>query len=130
VRLWALGQLDTRESHDPSRSDSEDDELNAAAAAFGLRLADPLPERKTLWLWPETVPFWNAWHQVQSQWRWVDGMSAPRRVGLDYTGVERWLRAHGWGHRRHRSLRRALDAISAAEDAALIAWNELAKTKS
>ena len=93
MRLWALGQLDTRESHDPSRSDSEDDELNAAAAAFGLRLADPLPERKTLWLWPETVPFWNAWHQVQSQWRWVDGMSAPRRVGLDYTGVERWLRA-------------------------------------
>lgn len=131
MRLWALGQLDTdlrpNQADRPQESDDNDpDELDQAAAALGLQIVGPRPGVKRLWLWPETIPLWNAWHQVQTQWRWIAGMSAAHRVGLDYAGVERWLAAHGWGHRKGRSLRGALDAIAQAERAALKAWAEIA----
>lgn len=128
MRLWALGQLDTSHRHDPDNHqashEDEADELDQAAAAFGLQIVGPRPQVAECWLWPETVALWNAWHQVQTQWRWLSGMSSAQRVGLDYAGVERWLAAHGWGHRRGRSLRGALDAIAEAERSALKAWSE------
>ena len=77
------------------------------------------------WLWPENIPLWNAWHSLQSQWRsaGADG----QRTGLDYAAVTAWLQAHGWHHRRTRSLRHALAALGAMEAAALRVWAERAQ---
>ncbi|MCB4365401.1 DUF1799 domain-containing protein [Hydrogenophaga taeniospiralis] len=127
MRLWALGKLDTSARHDADDATDPDDsvdELDAAAASFGLRVVGPRPTEEAFWLWPETLPYWFAWHQVQTQWRWLSDMRAARRTGLDYAGVERWLATHGWAHRRQRSLRAAMDAIAVAERAALTVWSE------
>lgn len=71
------------------------------------------------------MPLWNAWHQLQTQWR-TAGMDG-QRTGLDYAAVTAWLQAHGWRHGPRRSLRTALGAIAAMERACLEVWTEAAQ---
>lgn len=128
MRLWALGKLDTdpppSQQDDRFSDDARVDGLDESAALFGLRVVGAARESAAdvFWLWPETVPYWVAWHQVQTQWRWIAGMASAHRVGLDYAGVSARLQASGWRHRRGRSLRAAMEAIAEAEREALDAW--------
>lgn len=87
--------------------------------------ARPLP---TFWLWPECVPLWNAWNQLQTQWR--TGCMEGQRTGLDYAAVTAWLRAHGWHHGPRRSLRMALDCIAGMEAVCLSVWAEAVQRQS
>lgn len=70
------------------------------------------------WIWPECVPLWNVWQQLQTQWH-ITAMG--QRAGLDYGRITQWLRARGYGPGRQRNLRRALDALQSMEAAVLSA---------
>jgi hypothetical protein len=128
VRLWARGEL--KPDHDETEPDEPaESSLQGAAAAFGLVVVGHMAagDAERFWLWPETIPFWNAWQQVQARWQYASlGLGGAMRTGLDQLAVESWLRAQGWGHGRRRSLRRALLAIQSAEEAALSEWAEQA----
>jgi hypothetical protein len=96
-----------------------------AAAALGLVIVQPAQphaaqQPPTFWLWPDSLPLWQAWHQVQTQWRSA-GMEG-QRTGLCYAGVTAWLQGHGWHHGPRRSLRHALDCIAAMEGQCLEVW--------
>lgn len=68
-----------------------------------------------VYLWPETVPIWNHWQEVQTQWR--AGMAGAS--GLDYAGVMAYLGAvEPDGEKRLE----AFEAIREAERAALGVW--------
>lgn len=100
-------------------------DLHEVAAAVGLVIVQPVAQRPpprlpTCWLWPQNVPLWNAWLQLQTQWR-MAGLEV-QRTGLDYAAVTAWLQAHGWHHGRQRSLRHALHCIAGMEAACLAVW--------
>lgn len=101
-----------------------------AAAALGLVIVQPSRQRSaqqlpTCWLWPDSLPLWHAWLQLQTQWR-TPGLDG-QRTGLDYAAATAWLRAHGWHHGPRRSLRVALDCIQAMEGACLSVWAKAAQ---
>jgi len=110
---------DDDDADDPDDAIQPDEEQDDAAAAFGLHIVEPPPPPASgpvCWLWPENVPLWNAWQQLQGQWR-ITAMG--QHTGLDYAGVTQWLRAHGYGPSRRRNLHRALDAFAGMERAFL-----------
>ena len=127
MRLWALGKLNTNEDHDDHQP-TPDEELDEAASAFGLRVEHTVVLQDPVFhLFPESLPSWEQWHQVQTQWR-TAGMDGSR-TGLDYAGVESHLRASGYGHGRRRSLRRALGDVKAMEIEAMNVWAALQAKK-
>lgn len=89
----------------------------------------PSPEARTtlvaptFWLWPDNLPAWHVWGEVQTQWCYVSGLGGTRATGLNYEGVTAYLRANGWrSGRRDRSLRAMLDDLRALEAGALRGW--------
>jgi hypothetical protein len=115
VRLWARGDLRI-----PSENEPEPDEhLNDAFAAFGLA-PDPEEElvlEEEFFLWPENVPAFNLWLEVQTQWHSDSGT----RTGLDYTGVETCIK-HMPVKKKERPWYFA--AVRAMERAALTEWTK------
>lgn len=107
----------------------EDEEVDAALAAWGMRRAEageadatedePLPDK--CYLWPCNLRTFNVWQQVQTQWR----QSMAGREGLDYSGVDSYLatvpgfrpkaRAELWAGLRAME-RAALEVWSAKRD--------------
>lgn len=77
----------------------------------------PPPDEPVFWLWPEHVPALRAWLDCGTQWR--VGMGGP--IGLDYAGVEAYLRAEGI---RGVERRERFAELRIMERAALRAWAE------
>lgn len=113
----ALGQFT---SEDDAVSDQT--EVASALAAFGLVQERAEPLHQPYWLWPENVAPWRCWQAVQTQWR--HGASGP--TGLDYAGVESWLRLSRTPRRLHRT---RLAQVQICERAALDAWDERRATQ-
>lgn len=88
---------------------------------MGLLTAPPagaqVEDEGTVYLWPENVAAWQAFHQVQTQWR--TGMAGA--TGLDYAGVRAHLEAVGTGQ---RALRALWPGLQACEAAVLLVWGE------
>lgn len=75
------------------------------------------------YLWPCSVPAWEVWCALQTQWCMSDG----RRTGLSRAGV----RAHLDELALHGPERTTIyQAICAAEQASLDAWAEVAAKRS
>lgn len=108
----------------------EDTEFDAALEAFGLQASDDDQSTSntaadTFWLWPECVPVWALWLDVQTQWRYA-GMDA-QRAGLDYTAVSGWAR--GVSGLRGVDYIDAMRCIQVMERAAMGVWaNQRAST--
>lgn len=113
--MWARGEL--RDTHDAAQSQAQ---VSDALAAFGLQADTAPPEDEPCYLWPENVPAWHLWQQVQTQWRiTASSMGSAARTGLDYTAVEATLRLH-----RVRHPKRRFSELQAMERSALAAWAE------
>jgi hypothetical protein len=98
-------------------------------AQIGLRAVGPDGEAATLvsgppldewYLWPENVPAWQLWMQVQTQWR-VGGMGGA--TGLDHTAVWADLDHFGIPKRRRREV---FGYLCAMERVVLDVWAEQA----
>lgn len=125
MRLWALGKLQTDDDQDEP---DPDDELDEAAAAFGLRVEhETLPDERAFFLLPDCVDSWVLWTRLQTQWRTV-GVDGDRN-GLDYAGVRAFMLAHGYGRGKRRSERRALGDLQVMEVAAMNVWADQKKQK-
>lgn len=88
ARTQARGQL-----HIPSTDEPDEEaELDEAMAFFGLEEGEreeaEIPTQKCC-LWPCNVRAFNVWQAVQTQWR----VGGNGREGLDYAGVESYLRS-------------------------------------
>lgn len=73
-----------------------------------------------VYLWPENLPVWRLWNQLQTQWR---GNAAGGRDGLDYGAVATYMREVA----RIRPTRRWGEiwiGIQAMERASLAVWAE------
>lgn len=74
------------------------------------------------YLWPENLPMWRLWHQLQTQWR---SNAAGGRDGLDYASVGLYL-GKVW-RLRPRDFVRAFGCITAMERACLEVWAQQRK---
>lgn len=111
----ARGQL-VIEGSEESAEESEQ-EINEAFAAFGLVADGQLDlDSETFALWPENLPTFNLWQQIQTQWR-VGGVGNP--TGLDYAGIEAYMRLSGI---RKKDQANFLPGIQAMERATLNEW--------
>lgn len=91
----------------------------SAVGAFDDSAGDGDGEGRTVaYLWPECVPAWGHWRNVQTQWRTGVG----GREGLDYDGVRAYLDEHL--PRRGPKRRELFACIQAAEVACLDFWAE------
>lgn len=118
ARLLARGELDLSDHDD----DAAEHELDSALAAFGLVLdrsatGGPRP----FFLLPDNLRPLQVWLQLQTQWLRV-GMEGTA-TGLNYAGVEAYLRmsGHGSNPRRRQGLLRSIQAM---EQATLAEWGE------
>lgn len=119
ARLLARGELDLSDHDDDA---AEDHELDTALAAFGLvldRAATGGP--RPFFLLPDNLRPLQAWLQLQTQWMRV-GMEGTA-TGLNYAGVEAYLRLSGHGSNPRRR-RRLLRSIQIMEQVTLAEWGE------
>lgn len=77
-----------------------------------------LPDEDAFYLWPENLPAFELWAELQTQWR--VGVQGP--TGLDYAGVAAHLR-HA-RRLRPRALRERWAQLRAMEQGALQGWAE------
>lgn len=82
--------------------------------------------RKPFYLLPENRAALDAWLQVQTQWR-VGGMGTP--TGLDYAGIEAWMRCTGRAGNPRRA-RRLLQDLQLMERVTLNEWADRAQRES
>jgi hypothetical protein len=117
ARLLARGQLRLR-AEDSEAEPAES--ISDALAAFGLEAEteDDLEVEEAFYIWPENVASFNAWLGVQTQWNTDNGV----RTGLNYPGVEAYLRMSG--RVRRKALPELLLELQAMETAALNEWNK------
>lgn len=93
-------------------------------AALGLHIeaqdtpAEDADAGEVFHLWPESVPIWRLWFQLQTQWR----TGVQGRDGLDYTGVCSYLREVARIKPRHFA--DTFACLQAMERAALGAWDK------
>lgn len=71
-----------------------------------------------LYLWPDNLFSWNLF-QKELRSQWVVSMDGP--TGLNYAGVESYLRMKDFKRKRRAEL---IDDICAIERAMLDAWDE------
>lgn len=71
-------------------------------------------------LWPENVPTWLMWQQVQTQWR--PGFAGP--TGLDYMAIDAAHLQPGQCRRLRRTRGRLLGELQVMERSALAAWEK------
>jgi len=89
------------------------DGANPLDALFAA--APAVADDEEVYLWPECVPLWSHWQEVQTQWR--VGMSGA--TGLDYAGVTAYLATVEPDEVERRE---AFAAIREAERAVLSVW--------
>lgn len=125
ARLWARDLL-----HIPTGASDDDQETQFDDALVALGLTqdaganDPdAPPSQKCYLWPCNVLAFNVWTQIQTQWR-TSAMGG--RVGLDYAGVEAWLRSRPG--LRPRARKELMQGLQAMELSALNAWAQQSKT--
>lgn len=126
--MWARGELKDGDEADRESQQAEDD-LDADAAVFGLRIIRPECQAERFppfYLWPENLGPWKFFLECVPRWR----HGAGGAVGLDLAEVERvlprFLRTHGFRrHERGRFLR----LLSAMERGALAGWGEAASER-
>lgn len=82
--------------------------------------------RKLFFLLPENRAPLDAWLQLQTQWR-IGGMGTP--TGLDYAGVDAWMRVTGRAGNPRRA-RRLLHDLQLMERVTLNEWAERAQRDS
>ncbi len=75
---------------------------------------------------PENRAPLDAWLQLQTQWR-VGGLGTP--IGLDYAGIEAWMRVTGRAGNPRRA-RRLLQDLQLMERVTLNEWAERAQRDS
>lgn len=115
ARLLARGELHV--SHDDDAAEPQQDDLDDALAAFGLRLEGATSQsERVFYLWPEHQAVLGLWFAVQTQWR--VGPMGP--TGLDYTAVEAAIRMGR--HAPQRRVRERLAELQIMERAALAEW--------
>lgn len=92
-------------------------------ATFGLQADSAPPDSAppdsapaVFYLWPESIPLWNLWHRVQTQWR----IGLAGREGLDYAGLSAYL--HEVARIKPRHFDATFSALQAMERVALDAW--------
>lgn len=95
----------------------ETQEVNEAAAAFGLIPVFQEERTEDLYLWPENVGTWQLFRSLSTQWKYTEGQA----VGMDYPGVEVVMRK--WRIPRKDELQ-VFSEIQAMEQATLKAWSE------
>ena len=89
--------------------------MNAAAAALGLVIEQPIELEEEFYLWPECVPAFNCWRRIQTQWvRDAEG----RLLGLNYPGVKVVIGFY-FSKRLHSEIFSALQAMEIAHINAL-----------
>lgn len=118
ARLLARGELDLSDHDD----DAAEHELDSALAAFGLVLdRSAIGGPRPFFLLPDNLRPLQVWLQLQTQWLRV-GMEGTA-TGLNYAGVEAYLRmsGHGSNPRRRQGLLRSIQAM---EQATLAEWGE------
>lgn len=93
------------------------------AGAFDAPAQDDSAACDTVYLWPECVPAWRHWQQLQTQWR--IGMGGA--TGLDYAGVRAYLDEQDIAPGAQR--RDIFSCIQACEAAALQAWADCGPPK-
>lgn len=82
--------------------------------------------RKPFYLLPEHRATLDAWFQLQTQWR-IGGMGTP--TGLDYAGIEAWMRLTGRASNPRRA-RRLLQDLQLMERVTLAEWADRAQRES
>lgn len=112
ARCAALGQL-----VDPDELEEEKDEVDEAAAAFGLMPVYQQEQAQPIYIWPENVAAWNFFQAVFTQWV----VGAAGAIGLNYNAVEvvrdaRRVPRKDWP--------RLFAQIQVMERATLAAWKE------
>ena len=85
---------------------------DAVAAIFGQA------EHRTEYLWPDCVPIWLHWQQLQTQWR----TGKAGATGLDYAAVAAYMTEFGLDGEARRE---CFECIRACERATLQVWSEL-----
>ncbi|QDL55301.1 DUF1799 domain-containing protein [Rhodoferax aquaticus] len=114
ARLWALGKLtlDTQVA-------KEDDELNQVLAGFGIKAVGPAvaAQHEVFYLWPELEDTFYFFLECHTQWR----VGLRGYSGLDYAGVEAFMRLRPVAHRKRQQLFADLRSM---EQAALSAWHD------
>lgn len=111
--MWARGDLQTGPQDDAATA------IDDALAGLGLVPDRPVQVSDGAFcLWPENVPAFDLWAELQTQWR--VGPAGP--TGLDYAGVAAHLQH---AHRlRPRALRERWEQLQAMEQGALQGWAE------
>ena len=104
--LWAKGELTLTDNDDETHT------LDEAAAAFGL-VVEQMPEEQpaTCWLWPENLPVFLLWQQVQTQWV-VAGMGGL--IGLNYSSIALVMNMNGLSKRQQRDYFPLIQAMESA----------------
>lgn len=99
--------------HSPVRAQLA--KLHALAPSGGPVLDDSSSDDVPVYIWPECLPAWDHWNNLQTQWR-------PEASGLDYAGVASYFDEQGMRHGKER--RSLFSCIRACERAAIDAWAE------
>lgn len=119
ARLMARGTL--RLSGVDRDRKRDEQEIDEALAAFGLRAEEPVeieaPQEigEPFYLWPECAETFFLWRAVQTQW--VKDMGV--RIGLNYEGIEAFFRMHMIRGTRRQEI---FQGFQAMELAALSEW--------
>lgn len=101
ARLWARGDFVDEAAHKEAE-DRAEDSLNEQFTVLAVRPDGSVPMRDELcpfYLWPESLPVWQLFMAVQTQWRWRD---VDALAGLDYAGVETVIRQDPRWRKRRR----------------------------
>lgn len=96
----------------PGSDDEPDpqDQVDEAAAFFGLVPDQPVEVEEEFYLWPENVPVFNLFRSLQTQWQ--SGMNGT--TGFNYAGVEAYMRMKGVKRKDQAELLPGLQVMEAA----------------
>lgn len=112
--MLARGQLRIEQPGEAEASPEE--EVAEALAAWGLVAEEPLEVEETFALWPDCVETFSLFRALQTQWR-AAGMGGA--TGLDYAGVESYMRIRQIPKKRRPEL---MDGLQTMEIATLNEW--------
>lgn len=89
-------------------SEEPQEEVDEAAAAFGLVIEEPIELEDVCYLWPECVATFNFWNRLQTQWhRDMNGS----RMGLNYASVLSCMDLFGVKKKNRSALFREVQAM-------------------
>ncbi|MBX3580837.1 MAG: DUF1799 domain-containing protein [Rhizobiaceae bacterium] len=119
ARAWALNSSG---KDDPTRPATIDQDVAADFAALGVSVEAGDEEDSAIAVWDTNWKSVEAFLDCQTQWRLAVGFGAARWLGLDYAGVDAFLR----GRFRNRALRRRIfEDLRVMEFVALRTFDEV-----